>query len=484
MTGVVAILLSLFGAMWVLGKFMEVSGLSADRLGRKIIAPPFIRSWWSWIEANRGRPATEMIVMATLGLLKPITSVLTGLMLILSLAMLFYFEHTIQYLFEINNATNALVALKPEMREFITLYREVVVQSIIGSVILVVAGVVVAIMVAQEGAWKIIGGLSAIVLALVGAAGFVYFIVRVWVVVFQELFPHYQQLFVVSVSGGSKEILLSQLLMWAVNSLIVTWPVMIVSILISIPFRKILAPVLLTPAEFEQSAVLEQAGRGGWAAASVVLILQSRLGLQAGIAASFTLTALLIGLGHALEPQTAAVAMPPQLYFSNFAFDGITLLATVIVLGWLHGQRGNIVALPLAIATDLTLAVTCAVLSLWLGLIGTTQELSFHEVLMVLIAQDPSGQRLELGPYFWTMHSTFIPTLLFWVLIVLVAGSKWVAMTAGDIIRAREASGAPLITGEIALAQSGKLMSELAALSGALAAVSLGARPLSALIFG
>jgi hypothetical protein len=49
--------------------------------------------------------------------------------------------------------------------------------------------------------------------------------------------------------------------------------------------------------------------------------------------------------------------------------------------------------------------------TLWFGLLGSTQQLDATQVSHVLIGWSVDGTRWELGPFFFVMHSTFLPTL-------------------------------------------------------------------------
>lgn len=77
-------------------------------------------------------------------------------------------------------------------------------------------------------------------------------------------------------------------------------------------------------------------------------------------------------------------------------------------------------AIPIAITLDTILAATLACLSLYLGLVFTEHSLSVSETVRVLFALNPDGTAWELGPYFWVMHTTFLPTI-FYLALILVA---------------------------------------------------------------
>ena len=58
----------------------------------------------------------------------------------------------------------------------------------------------------------------------------------------------------------------------------------------------------------------------------------------------------------------------------------------------------------------------------------TDQELTFNEIIRVLVALSPNKSSYVLGPYFWVMHSTFLPTLIYLTILVICWLGKGVAV--------------------------------------------------------
>lgn len=126
-----------------------------------------------------------------------------------------------------------------------------------------------------------------------------------------------------------------------------------------------------------------------------------------GLSFMVTFFALLLG-----EIVTPGLYIPQtlQMLFSNFAFDLITIFATLALLTW-SVEKNSIRRIPIAILTDIFLAAIFASCSLFFGLVFTDQALTIIETLNVLQFKSPDGESVELGPFFWAMHTTFLPTV-------------------------------------------------------------------------
>ncbi len=136
-----------------------------------------------------------------------------------------------------------------------------------------------------------------------------------------------------------------------------------------------------------------------------------------GVSASFAVTLLALFLGHIANP-TAWIPQTYQMLLSNVTFDGVTLVATIHLLRWAISRK-PLFRIPVAIMGDLLLAALFACSSLYAGLLFTENQLSWGQVTSVLVALSPDASGFEIGPYFWAMHTTFLPTLLYMSLILL-----------------------------------------------------------------
>jgi hypothetical protein len=129
------------------------------------------------------------------------------------------------------------------------------------------------------------------------------------------------------------------------------------------------------------------------------------------------LTANALLLGRSMSP-TAPLPQTTQMFASNLIFDGISVGATIAILYW-GVARNRLFRIPVAILLDLVVSVVTACCSLYVGLVFTDNALSVAQTLHVLIGRSPDGLRIDLSPYFWVMHTAFIPTLLYCVTILM-----------------------------------------------------------------
>ncbi|MFC1616779.1 hypothetical protein ACFL2K_01005 [Candidatus Margulisiibacteriota bacterium] len=136
---------------------------------------------------------------------------------------------------------------------------------------------------------------------------------------------------------------------------------------------------------------------------------------------SFTITMLAFLFGNLAYP-LAYIPKTLQMLTSNVVFDSITILFTFLILNWALRKKG-LFRIPFAIIIDCIVAALLACFSLYFGLVLTKYQLSFDQVLFILIGKDLSGKTIQFGPYFWTMHTTFLPTLVY-LFIIIVA---WLA---------------------------------------------------------
>lgn len=136
-----------------------------------------------------------------------------------------------------------------------------------------------------------------------------------------------------------------------------------------------------------------------------------------GISASFFITFISLSFGYYIEP-SAYVPKTLQMLFSNAFFDGLSLIITIKILSLAVGSSRKL-PIPIAIFFDIILAGLFACASLWIGLVGTKEMLSLREILSVLIGKSSNSTQFAFGPYFWAMHTVFIPTLIYLSIILL-----------------------------------------------------------------
>ena len=136
-----------------------------------------------------------------------------------------------------------------------------------------------------------------------------------------------------------------------------------------------------------------------------------------GVALSLpiTLTALLLG---SVAAPDAYVPQTTQMVAANVMFDALTLVVTLDLLGWAVA-RSSRWRIPVAVGADLAIAAGFAVASLVLGLAFTDTAIGWGGAANVLLARAPGGEGWDVGPYFWAMHTAFLPTLAFLGLVLL-----------------------------------------------------------------
>jgi len=112
-----------------------------------------------------------------------------------------------------------------------------------------------------------------------------------------------------------------------------------------------------------------------------------------------------------------------QMIASNLVFDCLTILTTFFLVEKL--MRGLLFLRTIVvILLDTFLSAIYACLSLYCGLYNTDYALNFEQSLNVLLAIHPDGTKYFFGPYFWVMHTAFIPTSLFLFLILTILFAK------------------------------------------------------------
>ncbi len=153
-------------------------------------------------------------------------------------------------------------------------------------------------------------------------------------------------------------------------------------------------------------------------------------GLTLAVSFSLTMIALLVGY---MADSTCWVPKTMQMLGSNVIFDGLTMLATIIILTLAVPPQRRI-PIPLAVCLDVVVAAVFAWASLYCGVAFTDRHLGIIETARVLVALSPEGGYFEIGPYFWAMHTTFIPTLLYLILITFCWLGKLLVLPVASIL--------------------------------------------------
>lgn len=152
----------------------------------------------------------------------------------------------------------------------------------------------------------------------------------------------------------------------------------------------------------------------------------SLMGIIVGL--SFFVTMVSFYAGNYLD-QSKTIQF--QLLFSNVVFDGLTFLLTVYVLNWSLKQN-SLIRIPIAITADLVASCLFAVLSLFLGLLGTSNELELDQILNILRGRNIQNTSYSFSGYFLVMHTAFLPTLFLliilmvcWLIRIIVLPFEW-----------------------------------------------------------
>jgi hypothetical protein len=134
-----------------------------------------------------------------------------------------------------------------------------------------------------------------------------------------------------------------------------------------------------------------------------------------GLSASLSVwvSLLAITLGNTLEP-LASIHQTKRLIVVNAVLDGLTVLLTLSCLD--RGVKSDkAFSIPIAIAQAVLAGAAFACLSLWLGV----RSMSHSDVWHVFLAHAPNGEKWQVGPYFWAMHSTFLPLAFYGGVVAL-----------------------------------------------------------------
>jgi len=142
------------------------------------------------------------------------------------------------------------------------------------------------------------------------------------------------------------------------------------------------------------------------------------------VACSFCLTQSCLWVGHVVAPHFP-VPSTVQMMASNVVFDALALTTTMVILER-SISKFPLLNLPIGVVITTVLAGIFGFASLWVGVVNTENALSLIQVSRVFIARSVDGQRWELGPCFWALHTTFIPLLIYFSIVLFCWLGKFV----------------------------------------------------------
>jgi hypothetical protein len=143
-----------------------------------------------------------------------------------------------------------------------------------------------------------------------------------------------------------------------------------------------------------------------------------------GLASSVFITSAALLLGHYFD-LTKSAPLTLQLLLANMLFDATTIVIFVELLRWSNERtiRSTFRLFTFALTSIATGAIF-AVISLYFGLLSSDHGMNPIEICYCLIGLSPNGTNWDFGPYFWVMHTTFLPCLMILVTVILAIFAK------------------------------------------------------------
>jgi len=171
-------------------------------------------------------------------------------------------------------------------------------------------------------------------------------------------------------------------------------------------------------------------------------VMRALAALALGASVGFPITLAAMFIGHVAEPR-AWVPQTLQMLLCNVACDGLTLVVTFRLLEWVMPRSGWW-RIPFVVMVDALASAGLACLSLLLGLAFTPNAVAPAHVLRILLGRAADGSSWELGPFFWTMHTTFIPTGVYLAAVALAWLGKTILEIAKHYLRLSSAHPNPV----------------------------------------
>lgn len=424
-----------WNAFQLVGAALVLFGFLAKGFQITTPAPDFLVRFWTTLRNTHVTELPRFMIRQTLGFLGVSAQVLSIISSLATLIAIFFLVSLVGYVYELNHQADKFELVRANVQAFRDGTVYLFVALMVGALaIFIPLGILVAQQ--EEGTDR---QLSIGLLGLLGGLLFVGVTIYQMYRVVMFTVANYAEILSTSLSGTPIEALQSQVLLIPLNAMAFGLPTVILSWLLVWQFQAPLARALVpTPEGSDEAAPSTGPTSLPASARSAVLYndLIGRLGLNAGVTASFILTALAIYIGGTLQPEEN-LRLTPQLFLSNVVCDGLTLFGTVLLLG--IALSGNAaLRLPFVLVADLTIAASLGVLSLYVGLHGTEQAVTLKDATFVLIGGSTSGSGFHFGSKFWAMHTTFIPTLFFWFIIVAAIIGKLILTFIGNILGLHE----------------------------------------------
>ncbi len=295
-----------------------------------------------------------------------------------------------------------------------------------------IIGIVMALVIAIAEAFslRIVSWLLGIPLgaALAVACGAIFFFMfrGVFWVFYSFIYQHYLTILSVSLSGTPLHIFYSQVLMFPLTTVIVSLPIMIVAYLGGLgwtaiklrrgetTFEELAESFKETFIETQRRSYLQNIIHPKGFNANLTVVGS----FASGVAASFVITSLGLVIGSHFAP-VEHFPTSPRLMIVNALFDGLTLLTSVVIFRWVMAGKYTLpLRLLIALPVDFAVAGAFALMSLYYAL-PTAHRLGPTGLVSVFLGHSPYvPYQFDFGPYFWIMHSSFLPNLMVWVVLV------------------------------------------------------------------
>jgi len=161
--------------------------------------------------------------------------------------------------------------------------------------------------------------------------------------------------------------------------------------------------------------------------------------LMVNVSLFVTSTAIMLG-GDKVMMLTSKNHTIILWFSSNIFFDILSIVLSAFILRILYINDKYYIPL---IILDIFLAGIFAVFSLYLGLCYTEFKLSIEESFNILFGYSKDGNSLYFGSSFWAMHTAFLPTLIYLIILFLCVIGKAVVIPLTEMFRRASAVEKP-----------------------------------------
>lgn len=148
------------------------------------------------------------------------------------------------------------------------------------------------------------------------------------------------------------------------------------------------------------------------------------------IFASLFLTGFVLFLERKLDlPGNTKIVV----YAVNCTLDIVTVFFTFCIFKMMLRRGESLFYYVLAVLIDLVVAGTLAFLSLYLVSQLTDISISSKEIMYTLVGLDSESRVWQINEWFWLVHSTFIPTLVFLFSVLFAVFCKLIVIPVSKL---------------------------------------------------